>query len=96
MTRDTDTRLLAFCAAQYRNFNPAAWLTFDGVTRDELVATVLFLLAGCRWYGHYDALRLIANTLRPGCETHIIEQLNAVEFDCGRFDGLLRAEVSFE
>ena len=95
MLRDTDIRLLKFCAYQQRAFNPAAWLTVEGATHDEVAAAALFLSERA-WYGHREALRRVADKLRPGCGSRIIEQFRSAGFDCSRFDGLLRAEVSHE
>lgn len=89
MTREAEAQLLAFCAAQRDAFDARAWAGFDAVTALELAATARYL-AGVEWFGHRQTLARVADQLTP----HNFEELTQrVDFDPGRFKGLLQARL---
>ncbi|MBS0343041.1 MAG: hypothetical protein JSS56_21215 [Proteobacteria bacterium] len=98
MTRDHEERLLAFSAAQSRHFREEEWARLaesDVVSREEVAATALFL-AGGYWYGHKDALFRVAERLCPGAVGKFSERARAVEFNCSRFDHMLKTRIAHE
>lgn len=98
MTRDHEEHLLAFGAAQSRHFDETAWkkLADSGeVTVDEVVATALFL-AGGYWYGNADALFRVAEALAPGSMGHFSTRAKMAEFNCSRFDSMLKTRIAHE
>ena len=65
MNRQTEQRLLAFCATQHGRFNPGAWTEFQRSNPDEL-ACAAQTLSRARWYGHLNDLQaFVAEQLRP-------------------------------
>ncbi len=98
MNRDHEEHLLAFGASQRHDFDVDAWvqLAKSGlVSRDEVVATALFL-AGGYWYGHEDGLFRVAEELSPGSVGHFAERARAAEFNCSRFDSMLKTRIAHE
>lgn len=98
MTRDDEEQLLAFSADQRAHFDEAAWVKLaetGPVSRDEVVATALFL-GGGYWYGHEEALYRVAERLAPGSVGHFADRARAVQFNCSRFDSMLKSRISHE
>ena len=89
MTREAESRLLAFCAAQRSAFEPVAWTRFDAVGKLELSAAARYL-AGVEWYGHQTTLARVADQITT---LNFVELTQMVDFDPGRFKGLLQARV---
>ena len=90
--------MLAFSAAQSRQFREEDWTEFAEsalVSREEVAAAALFL-AGGYWYGHKDALFRVAERLSPGAVGRFSERARAVEFNCSRFDHMLRTRIAHE
>ena len=98
MTRDHEEQLLAFSAAQKRQFREEDWLELAAagpVSSEEVAAAALFL-AGGWWYGHDDALFRVADRLSPGSVGHFSRLAKAVEFNCSRFDHMLKTRIAHE
>lgn len=95
MDREAEEFLLDFCHRQRLDFNVDAWFAFPCSNNDELAAAALFLSC-VDWYGHEDELRLVADTLRPGCVGHFSRLAKAVRFDCSRFSSMLKTRISRE
>lgn len=89
MTREAESQLLAFCAAQREAFEPEAWLCFDAVSQLELSAAARYL-AGVDWFGHRLDLARVANRMTA---LNFEELTLHVDFDPGRFKGLLQARL---
>ena len=97
MTRDHEEQLLAFAAAQKLYFREEDWvqLASSGPVSKEVAATALFL-AGGYWYGHEEALFRVAERLSPGSVGKFSERAKAVEFNCSRFDQMLKSRIACE
>lgn len=89
MTREAESRLLAFCAAQRAAFEPGAWTRFDAVSPMELCATARYL-AGVEWFGHRENLARLADRMSM---LNFEELSQRVDFDPGRFKGMLQARL---
>ena len=89
MTREAESQLIAFCAAQRSAFDPVAWSRFDAVSKLELSATARYL-AGVEWYGHQKTLARVADQITP---LNFEQLTQLVDFDPGRFKGLLQARI---
>jgi hypothetical protein len=87
MNRESEAAWLEFCAQQRGNFSAAAWIEYDGLPREEVAATALFL-AGVEWFGHQPELLAVAAQLAPGAGFADLARRTA--FDCSRFSNLLR------
>lgn len=92
MTRDTEARLLQFCAQQQSGFRADDWLGIKHPDTDEMAVTCLFL-AGVDWYGHSRELISVAERLHPGSTGHVSELVQKTGFDCSRFSNMLRREL---
>gem|GEM_PF-565155 len=89
MTREAESQLLAFCASQREAFDSSAWACFGAVSEMELAATARYL-AGVEWFGHQQTLTHVADQLT----TFNFEELSQrVDFDPGRFKGMLQARL---
>ncbi|CAN7773553.1 hypothetical protein LJR290_007659 [Variovorax sp. LjRoot290] len=98
MTRDHEEQLLAFSAAQSLRFREEDWMQLAAtgpVSREEVAAAALFL-AGGYWYGHKDALFRVAERLYPRSVGKFSERARAVEFNCSRFDHMLKTRIAHE
>ena len=89
MTREAESQLLAFCAAQRDAFDSRAWECFNAVSEMELAATVRYL-AGVEWFGHQKLLTRVADQLTT---LNFEELAQRADFDPGRFKGLLQARL---
>lgn len=89
MTREAESQLLAFCAAQRDTFDPTAWACFNAVSELELAATARYL-AGVEWFGHQQTLTHVADQLTT---LNFEELTQRADFDAGRFKGLLQARL---
>ena len=98
MTRDHEEQLLAFSAAQKLRFREEDWmqLAATGPVSTAEVATAALFLAGGYWYGHHDELFRVAERLSPGSVGKFSEQARAIEFNCSRFDHMLKTRISHE
>jgi hypothetical protein len=98
MNRTNEEQLLALATAQREHFDEEAWLELaeaGRVARDEVAAAALFLAEG-HWYGHENELFRVAATLAPGSVGHFAQQAKLVQFDCTRFDIMLKARLRHE
>ncbi|MDP1586130.1 MAG: hypothetical protein Q8M07_00175, partial [Prosthecobacter sp.] len=68
MTRESESELLSFCAAQRGSFRMEAWTRFDCIEKREMAAVCLFL-AGVDWFGHEAGLRKAAHELLTDVST---------------------------
>lgn len=89
MTRESESELLSFCAAQRADFCVDAWTRFDRVEKREIAAVCLFL-AGVDWFGHEHGLRAAARALHGDAETTFGALARALRFDCSRFANSLK------
>lgn len=88
LDRDTEERVLQFCARQKDTFDVEEWLHNTITDKSELAVVALYL-AGGDWYGHHAELEFVADTLRPGCVGHFSELVKETRFECSRFRNLL-------
>jgi hypothetical protein len=81
MTPQACRTFIAFATAQYFRFDPSAWTSIDGMTREQISYSAA-LLSMVAWYGHGEALRGIAQwheslDLHPGRHgyplSHVLE-----------------------
>ena len=92
MLRVEEQKLLDFAARQHGHFVASDW--FDaGLGNPEVVALVAKLLSGATWYGHQDSLLEIANRLDPDGWTLLHERIRRHDFDCSRFNNMVRHET---
>jgi hypothetical protein len=98
MTRDHEEQLLAFSAAQNLHFREEEWLKLaaSGPVSSEEVAAAALFLAGGYWFGHKDELFRVAERLYPGSVGRFSERARAVEFNCSRFDHMLKTRIAHE
>ena len=92
MTRESESELLGFCAAQRGDFCADAWTRFDHVERREMAAVCLFL-AGVDWFGHEQGLREAANKLLGGVPATFGALARSLRFDCARFANSLKRRL---
>lgn len=92
MTRESESELLSFCAAQRGDFCSDAWTRFEHVEKREMAAVCLFL-AGVDWFGHESGLREAAKKLLGGAETTFGTLARALRFDCPRFANSLKRRL---
>lgn len=92
MTRESESELLSFCAAQRGEFNMEAWTRFDQVERREMAAVCLFL-AGVDWFGHKQSLSDAARQLLDGIPATFESLARSLRFDCLRFSSMLKRRL---
>jgi hypothetical protein len=92
MTRESESELLNFCAAQRSGFDADAWTQFDCIEKREMAAVCLFL-AGVDWFGHEQGLRAAAQKLLSGASTTFGELSRSLRFDCPRFSNMLKRRL---
>lgn len=93
MNRESESRLLEFCAVQHDSFCMDEWLTFQHPDKEELLAACLFL-AGVHWFGHKASLLEIAARLQPHSADPLADLVKRTGFDCLRFSTMLRRELT--
>lgn len=87
MNRESESRLLDFCAHQHGAFQKADWLCSDLVDRAEMALVCEFLAQSFR-YGHGSPLREAAAALEPG-PLSFADRFRQHKFGCLRFSSLL-------
>lgn len=92
MTRESESELLSFCAAQRGDFHADAWTRFDRVEKREVAAVCLFL-AGVDWFGHRQQLATIGHSLLGCANTTFAQLVSLLSFDCARFSNLLKRRI---
>lgn len=92
MTRESESELLSFCAAQRGDFRADAWTQFDAVEKREMAVVCLFL-AGVDWFGHRPQLEKIGRGLVEQANTSFAQLTSLLSFDCARFSNLLKRRI---
>lgn len=92
MTRDSEARLLDFCASQSAAVDVHAWRAFD-VVRPGEKAVAAWFLGGLDWFGHGEALRRAASAIVPGIAEAFPALVAAERFDLARFSNMLRRRL---
>lgn len=95
MLRERESQVLDFCLEQRRRFDLQAWLTLPLAER-EFWALVAFFMSGGQRYGHRDELLSVAERLRPNCAGDFAELVHRFDFDCSRFDAMLKDRIAHE
>lgn len=90
--REQEENLLQFCARQYCDFKPEAWLTQRAVTPVELASVAVFL-GGGGWYGHDAELYAVAEQLTPNAVSQFPILAKQTDFSCSRFASMLRERL---
>lgn len=92
MNRESEARLIDFCAHQKGAFQESAWLDSQIVSRDEM-AVVCHFLGGVDWYGHRQRLAMLADHLIGSSGRLFAELVSQVNFDPARFSNMLRRKM---
>lgn len=92
MTRESESELLSFCAAQRGDFCADAWTRFDRVEKKEMAAVCLFL-AGADWFGHRQQLESLGRGLLGHASTSFAQLVSLLGFDCARFSNQLKRRI---
>jgi len=90
LDRETEERVLEFCAAQKVAFTQEHWLNPStlGLPPSSLAVIALYL-AGSAEYGHSSELEQIAEQLQPECLGHFEVMVKETHFNCSRFRNML-------
>jgi len=95
MLRTRESQVLDFCLGQMKRFDAQAWLALPGAEH-EFWALVAFFLSGGQRFGHRDELLAVAQMLRPDCAGDFAELVKRFDFDCSRFDAMLKDRIAHE
>ncbi len=94
MNRDSEAKLLDFCACQKGAFQEQAWLETPLIDKNEMGVVCLFL-AGLDWYGHQQSLSRVAERLLGSSDVKLDALVSSLRFDCLRFSTMLKRRLSY-
>lgn len=95
MLRTRESEVIDFCLQQQKHFDAQAWYAQPAADR-EFWALVAFFLSGGQRFGHRDELLAVAESLRPNCARDFADLVHRFDFDCSRFDAMLKDRIAHE
>lgn len=98
MDRETEARLVEFCAVQARHFDEQAWVNASGSSDEAFsagkLAAAAALLASASWYGHRSQMQSVLDRLVPDrAQGALAQVVRASGLSPARFTAMVQSKL---